>query len=62
MMRMASNDDGNGNGGKINGDREKGGWRVTATRAMAMAITVVGDNEGNGNGMRVVGDKNGKGG
>ncbi len=37
--RVASNDDGAGNGGKINGDGDEGAGRVT-TRAMAAATTV----------------------
>jgi hypothetical protein len=31
-MRVACDEEGNGDGGKSNGD--KGGWRATATRAM----------------------------
>ncbi len=38
-MRVASNDDGNGNGGKSDGDGNEGAGRVT-TRAMAAATTV----------------------
>ncbi len=38
--RVASNDDGAGNGGKSNGDRDEGVGQVT-TRAMAAATTVV---------------------
>ncbi len=48
-MRVASNDDGNGNGGKSYGDGNEGGGQAK-TRAMAAATTVVGNNEGNGNG------------
>jgi hypothetical protein len=46
--RVASNDDGNGDGGKSNGDGKESAGRVT-TRAMAAAMTVVGGNEGNCN-------------
>ncbi len=49
-MRVASNDDGNGNGGKSDGDSNEGGRRAIATRAMAVVTTVVGDNEGNSEG------------
>jgi hypothetical protein len=38
--RVASNDDGAGNGGKSNGDGEEGAGQAT-TRAMAAATTVV---------------------
>ncbi len=47
--RVASNDDGNGNGDKSDGSGDKGGGRVT-TRVMATATTVAGDDEGNGDG------------
>jgi hypothetical protein len=47
--RVTSNDNGNSNSGKSNGDGTKGGGQA-ATRAMAAAMTVVGDNEGNCNG------------
>jgi hypothetical protein len=50
--RVASDDDANGNGGKSNGDSDKGAGRVT-TRVMAAATTVVA--------MRVASDKEGKG-
>ncbi len=44
--RVASNDNGDGDSGKSNGDDNKGAGRAT-TRAMAVATTVVGDDEGN---------------
>ncbi len=50
--RVASNDDGAGNGGKSNGDGNKGVGRVT-TRAMAVATTVAA--------MRVASNKEDKG-
>jgi hypothetical protein len=40
-MRLASNN-------KDDGDGNKGGGRATATRAMVVRTTVVGDNEGDG--------------
>jgi hypothetical protein len=46
--RVASNDDGAGNGGKSNGDGEEGAGRATM-RAMAAATTVAA--------MRVASDK-----
>jgi hypothetical protein len=45
--RVASNDDGNCNGGKSNGNGNKGGGQATM-RAMGAAMTVAGDNEENG--------------
>ncbi len=51
--RVASNDDGNGNGGKSNGDGNKGAGRAT-TRVMAAAMTVAA--------MRVASNKEGEGG
>ncbi len=50
--RVASNDDGNGNGGKSDGDGNKGAGQA-ATRAMAAAMTVAA--------MRVASDKEGEG-
>jgi hypothetical protein len=47
--KVASDDKGNGNGGKSVGDSDKGGGQAT-TRAMAAATAVVGNNEGNSNG------------
>jgi hypothetical protein len=43
--RVASNDNGAGNGGKSDGDGDKGAGRAT-TRAMAAATTVAGDEGG----------------
>ncbi len=48
-MRVASNDNGDGDGGKSNGSNNKGGGQAT-TRAMAAAMTVANNDEGNGNG------------
>ncbi len=45
-MRLASNDRGNGDGGKCNGDGDEGVRQVT-TRAMA-AMRVASDKEGQG--------------
>ncbi len=53
VTRVASNDDGNGDGGKSNGDSDKGAGQVT-TRAMAAAMTVAA--------MRVASDEEGEGG
>jgi hypothetical protein len=47
-MRVASNDNGNGNGGKSNGDSNKDGGQVTM-RAMGATTTVAGDDKGNDN-------------
>jgi hypothetical protein len=44
--RVASDDDGNGNGGKSECNGDKGGGRAT-TRAMVAGRTVLGNNEGN---------------
>jgi hypothetical protein len=44
--RVASSDDGNGNGGKSNGDGKESGGRATM-RAMVSATPVAGDDEGN---------------
>jgi hypothetical protein len=52
-MRVASNDDGNVNGGKSNGDGNVGAGQATA-RAMAAATTVAA--------MRVASNKEGEGG
>ncbi len=52
-MRVASNDDGDGNGGKSNGKGNKGAGRATM-RAMAAATTVAA--------MRVAIDKKGESG
>jgi hypothetical protein len=52
-IRVASNDDGNGNGGKSNGDGDKGAGQAT-TRAIAAATTVAA--------MRVASNKEGEGG
>ncbi len=52
-MRVASDDDGNGDGGKSDGDGNEGAGQAT-TRAMAAAMTVVA--------MRVASDKEGEGG
>jgi hypothetical protein len=52
-MSVASNDDGNGDGGKSDGDGNKGAGRAT-TRAMAATRTVAV--------MRVASDKKGEGG
>ncbi len=52
-MRVASNDDGDGNGGKSNGYGNEGAGRAT-TRAMAVAMTVAV--------MRVASNKKGEGG
>ncbi len=49
VTRVASNDDGNDNDGKSNGDGIMGG-RQARTRAMAVGTTVAGNNEGNGDG------------
>jgi hypothetical protein len=46
---VASNDDGDGDGGKSDGDSDKGAEQAT-TRAMAAAKTVAGDDERNCNG------------
>jgi hypothetical protein len=51
--RVASNDDGNGNGGKSNGKGKEGVGQAT-TRVMAAATTVAA--------MRVASDKKGEGG
>ncbi len=51
--RVASNDDGNGDGGKSDGNGDEGAGRAT-TRAMAVATTVAA--------MRVASDKEGEGG
>jgi hypothetical protein len=51
--RVASDDDGNGDGGKSDGDGDKGAGQVT-TRAMVVATTVAA--------MRVASDKEGEGG
>jgi hypothetical protein len=50
-MRVASNDDGDGDGGKSDGDGNKGAGRAT-TRAMAAATTVAA--------MRVASNKEGE--
>ncbi len=50
--RVASNDDGNGNGGKSNGEGDEGAGQVTM-RAMAVATTVAA--------MRVASNKEGEG-
>ncbi len=50
--RVASNDDGNGDGGKSNGNGNKGAGQAT-TRAMAAGMTVAA--------MRVANDKEGEG-
>ncbi len=47
--RVAINNKGNGDGGKSNGDNDKGGEQAR-TGAMAAAMTVAGNNEGNGDG------------
>jgi hypothetical protein len=47
--RVASNDNGNGDGGKSNGNSDEGGGQVTM-RGMVVATTVAGDNEDNHNG------------
>jgi hypothetical protein len=52
-MRVASNDDGNGNGGKSNNDGNKGAGQATE-RAMVAATTVAA--------MRVASNKEGEGG
>ncbi len=52
-MRVASDDNGDGDDGKSNGDGDKGAGRVT-TRAMAAATTVAA--------MRVASDKEDEGG
>ncbi len=51
--RVASNDDGDGDGGKSDGDGDKGAGQAI-TRAMAVVTTVVA--------MRVASDKEGEGG
>jgi hypothetical protein len=51
--RVASNDDGNGNGGKSDGNGDKGAGQAT-TRVMAAATTVAA--------MRVASNKKGEGG
>ncbi len=51
-MRVASNDDGDGNGGKSDGDGNEGAERAT-TRAMVAATTVVA--------MRVASNEEGEG-
>jgi hypothetical protein len=51
--RVASNDDGNGDGGKSDGDGNEGAGQAT-TRAMVAATTVVA--------MRVTSNKEGEGG
>ncbi len=48
VTRVASNDEGDGNG-------DKSGRRATATRAMAAATTVVGEDEGGGDSNEVGG-------
>jgi hypothetical protein len=45
--RVASNDGGNGNGGKSDGNGNKGAGQAT-TRAMAVAMRVASDEEGEG--------------
>jgi hypothetical protein len=45
--RVASNDDGNGNGCKSDGDRDQGAGKAT-TRAMAAAMRVASNEEGEG--------------
>ncbi len=52
-MRVASDDDGNGKGGKSDGNGDEGAGRAT-TRAMAAATTVAA--------MRVASDEEGEGG
>ncbi len=47
--KVASDDDGDGNGGKSDGISNEGGGRET-TRAMAAATTMAGNDEGNCNG------------
>jgi hypothetical protein len=47
-MRVARDNDGNGDSGKSDGNGNEGGGQVTATRAKAAAMTVVGNNEGDG--------------
>jgi hypothetical protein len=47
LTRVASNDVGNGNGGKSNGDGAKGAGRAT-TRVMAAAMRVASNKEGEG--------------
>ncbi len=53
VTRVASNEDGDGDGGKSDGDGNKGAGQAT-TRAMAAATTVAA--------MRVVSNKDGEGG
>jgi hypothetical protein len=53
VTRVASDDDGNGDGGKSDGDGDKGAGQAT-TRAMAAATTVAA--------MRVASNKEGEGG
>ncbi len=53
VTRVASNEDGDGNGGKRDGDGDKGAGQVTM-RVMAVATTVAV--------MRVVSNKEGEGG
>ncbi len=48
VTKVASNDDGDGDGGKSNGDGDEGDGRATM-RAMAAAMTVVGNDEGDCN-------------
>jgi hypothetical protein len=47
--RVASYDNSNGNGGKSDGNGDKGGRQAT-TRVIMVSTTVVDDNEGNGDG------------
>ncbi len=47
--RVASDDDGNGDSGKSNGDGNEGAGQATM-RAMVAATTVAGEDEGNCNG------------
>jgi hypothetical protein len=37
-MTVVGNKEGNGNGGKSDGNGGKGGWQVTATRAIATRV------------------------
>jgi hypothetical protein len=51
-MRMVGDKGVNGNGGRSNGNSDKGGRQATAVamkRAMALATRVTGGKEGNGN-------------
>jgi hypothetical protein len=38
MMTVVEDKEGNGNGGKSNGDGNKGGWGATAMRAIATRV------------------------